>query len=128
MHHQVPDARDVRFVTVLLEEEPLKNLRALKTIHRNERRTLRKVQDDRVRLEQQFAVVQFDGGNSAVRKFVEKLRRARLAFGYVEFDALKGNPKLHQQQANFVAVARNQVVVQANHGSGLEGRKVSPIR
>jgi len=68
MHHQVANARDVRFVAVLLEEEPLKNLRALETIDRHERRALSKVRDDRVRLEQQFAVVQFDGGYSAVRK------------------------------------------------------------
>src|SRR5580700_8539919 len=111
MHHQVADARDVRFVAVLLEEEPLKNLRALEAIGRQQRCALRKVQNDRIRLEQQFAAFQFDSWNSAVRKFAEELGRASLTFRDVEFDALERNPKLRQQQANLVAVARRKIVV-----------------
>jgi len=129
MHHQVPNARDVRFVAVLLEEEPLKNLCAFESIRWKERRAFRKVRDDRVRFEQQLTVAQFDGGNSAVRKLAKKLRRASLALSDVEFDSLEWNPKLRQDEANFVAVARRQIVVQADHqSSGLEGRNVSPIR
>src|SRR5258708_16779505 len=89
MHHQVSNARDIRLVAVLLEEEPLENLRALETIGRHERRAFREIQDNRVRLEQQLAVVQFDRWNSAVRELVEKLRGASLAFRDVEFDPLE---------------------------------------
>src|SRR5271154_741327 len=133
MNHQVANARDVRLVAVLLEKKPLKDLRALKAIGKHEGRAFREVRNDRVRLEQKFAVVKLHGRNPAIRKFAEKIRRARLAFDDVEFDPLKRNRKLGQQQANLVAVARWQIVVKANHrrgdqSSGLDGRNVSPIR
>src|SRR5216684_2341415 len=108
MHHEVPNARDVRLVAVLLEEEPLKNLRALETISRHEGRAFGKVRDDRVRLEQQFAVVEFNRGNSSVGKFAEKFGRACLALGDIEFDPLERDLKLRQQQTNFVTVAGDQ--------------------
>jgi len=105
MNHQVTDARDIRLVAVLLEEQPLQRLRALETICGKKRSAVGEVRDDRVRLEEQLAVIEFDGGDSTVGEFGEEFRCACFTFDDVEFDAFEGDRELGQEQADFVAVA-----------------------
>ena len=83
--------RDVGLVAVLLEEHPLQHLRALEAALGQERRALRQVQLDRVRLGEERAVLELEQGDAAVRVLREELRRARLAAQDVELDALEGD-------------------------------------
>ena len=112
IHHEETDARDIWLVAVLLKEQPLQYLGALETICGEERRAVCEVGDDRVGLEEQLAIIEFDGGDSTVGKFGEEFWRPCFTGDDVEFDALEGDRELGQEQADFVAVAGGEVVVE----------------
>lgn len=111
-----PEARrgDVRLVAVLLEKEPFEHLGALPACFREERRSLGQVHQDGVGLGESLVGIELEHRDAAVRIFGEKLVGPRLAVQDVDLDALVRDPELRHEEANFVSVARVEVVVEAD--------------
>src|ERR1700687_5152997 len=109
--------RDVRFVTVLLEEHPLQHLRALEAIGGKKRRSLREVEQDRVGLREGISGVELQERNAGGGVLLQELRRACFAFENIQLNPLEWDGELRQQQAHLVAVARGQIVVQTQHAT-----------
>src|SRR5574341_1843934 len=114
MLQEKPGSCDVGFVAVLLEKHPLKDERPPAALVRKKARAGRKVREDGVGFGEHKAVVVEDRG-SAVGIDLKKIRRAALAFQNVDVDYFTGNPKLVEQQADFVGVARDRGVIEL-HG------------
>src|SRR6267378_6903381 len=103
--------RDIGLVAVLLEEEPLQDLRAKEALGRQERRSLRQIIEDGIGLRQVNPFLDLEKRNLAVRILREKLRRAGLLFQNVDVQPLVRSPQLDEQQLDLVAVPRLQIPV-----------------
>ena len=111
-------------MAVLLEEEPLENLRPQDAIIGQEARVLRQVPLDGVRFGEAGSVLQLEEGDPTVRIERQVLGGAGLAAQDVVLDPLEGQLELAQQQPHLVAVSGLQVVVQAKHRGLLGARFV----
>src|SRR5260221_7701841 len=103
--------RDIGLVAVLLEEEPLQDLRAKEALGRQERRSVRQIIEDGIGLRQVNPFLDLEKRNLAVRVLGEKLRRAGLLFQNVDVQPLVRTPQLDEQQLDLVAVPRLQIPV-----------------
>src|SRR5262245_5702413 len=118
--------RDVRLVVVLLEAHPREDLGPREALRRQERRALREIPEDRVRLGQAGAVLELEGRDAAVRVLRQELGGARRALHEVELDPLERDPELAEQQPDLVAVAGLQEIVEPQHQDAV-GRRRSTV-
>jgi hypothetical protein len=96
---------DIRFVTVLLKEEPREHARARQTVAGHQRRFVGEVADDRIRFRQIDAGLDLEHRNLAVGIPGEKLGRARLAFHGVDFDPFIRQSQGLEDHTDLVTVA-----------------------
>src|SRR5712664_279149 len=89
--------RDIGLVAVLLEEEPLQDLRAKETLGRQEGRSLRQIIEDGIGLRQVNPFLDLEKGNLAVRVLRKKGRRPGLLFENVDVHPLVRPPQLDEQ-------------------------------
>src|SRR5262249_55676810 len=101
-----------RLVVVLLEEHPLKHLRTLVAVRRHEGGAFAEVRDDRVRLGERAAVVEYEGRNTERRVQPSEKLRARRAIDDVDLPSLVRQTEVREEQPDLVAVARDRAVVQ----------------
>src|SRR5206468_6408046 len=103
---------DVRLVAVLLEEHPAQYVGAREAFLGEEGRPVGQIEEDRVRLGEVAAVVELEDRDAPVRVQGEELRRAGLALRDVLLDQREAVAELREEEADLVAVARRQVVVE----------------
>src|SRR5438105_10221765 len=96
--------RDIGFVAVLLEEEPLQHLRVKQALGRQERRSLRQIVEDGIGLREIDPSLDLEKRNPAVRVLREKGRGPRLLLENVDVHPLVRPLELREQQLDLVAV------------------------
>ena len=111
----VPCDRDAGLVAVLLEEHPLEGEGAGEPAGGKKARSLRKVEEDRVRLGDAGAALELQHRDASVGVPREELRRPRLSLQDVDLDALVGVVEVGEEQARLVSVAGQVVVVETKH-------------
>src|SRR6185295_12744224 len=111
------------------EAHPLQDARPLQSTARKEGRAIGQVVEDRVRFEEKVARLGLEHRDTAVRILVEELRGASLTVQDVLLDQSEGDAELGEEQADLVAVARREIVVETEHGARLArapvGRKAA---
>jgi len=100
----------------LLVDQPVHDLGKLERVVREERRSLGEVEEDRVRLGQEAAVVGLEDRRGPGRVHRRVLVGQRVAGEDVDRHAFVVPAQLRQQQPHLVAVARSEVVVKAHVG------------
>jgi len=103
--------RDIGLVAVLLEEEPLQDLRVQQALGGQERRSLRQIVEDGIGLRQTDPLLDLEKRNLAVRVLREKGRRPGLLVENVDVHPLVRPLELREQQLDLVAVPRLQISV-----------------
>src|SRR5947199_8570068 len=104
-------------MAVLLEEHPAQHVGAREALLGQEGRALGQIEQDRVRLGQVAAVVELEDRNAPVRVDGKELRRARRALRDVLLDQREAVAELREEEADLVAVAGGQVVVELHQGA-----------
>src|SRR5207245_9588240 len=92
-------------ISVLLEEEPLQDLRAKEPLGRQEGRSLRQIVEDGVGLRQINPFLDLKKRNLAVRVLREKGQRPGFLFKNVDVHPLVRPPQLDQQHLDLVTVS-----------------------
>ena len=95
---------DERFVAVLLEEHPLKNVTERFSIFREKFGAFGQISEDGVGFSQDETVV-VQHRRAAVGIDLEKFRRAAFSLQNVDFDDFARDAEVREQQADFVGVA-----------------------
>src|SRR5437773_1777871 len=104
-------------VAVLLEEEPLQDLRSKQALGGQEGRSLRQIVEDRIGLREIDPSFDLEDRNLAVRVLGEKGRRPRLLVENVDVHPLVRPLELGEQQLDLVTVPRLQIPVDAQHAT-----------
>src|SRR5213594_307355 len=109
--------RDVGLVAVLLEEEPLQDLRPKQALGGQEGRSLRQIVEDGIGLREIDPSFDLEDRDLAVRVLGEKGRRPRLLVENVDVHPLVRPLELGEQQLDLVAVPRLQIPVDPQHAT-----------
>jgi len=106
----------------LLVDQPVHDLGKLERVVREERRSLGEVEEDRVRLGQEAAVVGLEDRRGPGRVHRRVLVGQRVAGEDVDRHALVLAPEQREQKPHLEAVAGGVVVVEAHHTGNAGGR------
>ena len=102
---------DVRFMAVLLKEQPLQYLCARPCVGAAEFRAVREITQDRIRFSQVFPIRQNRKRDLAVRVHGQELRRARLSGKDIDLVPLVSGTELGAGELKLVAVTGNRIAV-----------------
>src|ERR1700738_4937567 len=97
--------RDIRFVTVLLEEHPLQHLSAAPTVSGQQERILAQAPEDPVRLRENAPILEFEYRNAPIRILGKKIGLTRSAVMKPVILECELYAELSRGKSDFVAVA-----------------------